>query len=414
MRNRSFRDILAIVLGQGLALAGVAIGTRIITEYVSTQTYGKAKLLIGISSLFSGILVQPFNQFSMREYRDAIRSGDEKLFERFAFESVLKIALFTCLLVGVATMFYDRFISAVSILSIIALFLIIVGDSFYSLESSILISCKRQLDVSILQIINQWGVPFIIVLFVYCIKDEVTFFLLAQGTFLVGIGIFFFARRLNNLNATAENNLLWREEAKKFVIPLLGVGVLNWIVNVGDRYILEYFHGASAVGIYSAAYGLMSTPFLVLGGMVARYVYPFWYKYSAEKDVKSEENIKKYMLLTTVIISFLGVILVMLFKDWLALILLSRNYRGGAIKLMPWIAGGYALLIVAWAFDISAYAKKKTKVITISYCVAAGVNILLNILLIPRIGALGAAISTFITFLAYLTAMVSFSFKAKI
>lgn len=159
MRNTSSRDILAILLGQGLALAGVAVVTRIITEYVSTETYGGAKLLIGISSLFSGILLQPFNQFSMREYRDAIRGGDEKLFERFAFESVLKIALFTCVLAGVATMFYDTFISAVSFLSIIGLFLIIVGESFCSLESSILVSSKKQLEVSILQIINQWGVP---------------------------------------------------------------------------------------------------------------------------------------------------------------------------------------------------------------------------------------------------------------
>lgn len=409
MRNTASRDILAILLGQGLALAGIAIGTRIITEYVSTETYGRAKLLIGISSLFSGILITPFNQFSMREYRDAIRNGEEKLFEKFAFESVLKIALFTCVLAGVATMFYDTFISAVSFVSIIGLFLIIVGESFYSLESSILVSSKKQLEVSILQIINQWGVPFITVMFIYFIKDEVTFFVLAQGTFFIGVGIFVFVKRLNNLDTVAAKYLVWKEEAKKFVIPLLGVGILNWIVNLGDRYILEYFHGASVVGIYSAAYGLISTPFMAIGAMVARYVYPFWYKYSAEKDIESEKNIKKYMLITTVIISFLGVILVVSFKGLLASMFLSKNYSGGAVKLMPWIAGGYGLLIVAWAFDISAYAKKKTKVITISYCIAAGVNIVLNILLIPGIGALGAAISTFLTFLVYLIAMVLFS-----
>ena len=72
-----------------------------------------------------------------------------------------------------------------------------------------------------------------------------------------------------------------------------------------------------------------------------------------------------------------------------------------------WLAAGYGFLGVAMSFDLAAYGANKTKNIMVAYLVSAMVNFSLNLFLIPRLAAEGAAIATMIALLVYLLVMVS-------
>ena len=81
IRNRS--NISSAVIGQVLGIAGIAVGTRVLTEHASTATFGEAKLFLGTVTFLIGLLIRPFIQFVMREYHDALSQGEEAPFRTF-------------------------------------------------------------------------------------------------------------------------------------------------------------------------------------------------------------------------------------------------------------------------------------------------------------------------------------------
>src|SRR5689334_20985977 len=83
--------IMAVVLGQGFATLGLVVGTRLLTQFASTSTYGDARLVLGIIGLCSGLLIQPFSQFAMREYHDAENNERALAFEVYVRSILLKI-----------------------------------------------------------------------------------------------------------------------------------------------------------------------------------------------------------------------------------------------------------------------------------------------------------------------------------
>jgi O-antigen/teichoic acid export membrane protein len=75
----------------------------------------------------------------------------------------------------------------------------------------------------------------------------------------------------------------------------------------------------------------------------------------------------------------------------------TQDYYSGAI-ILPIIIEGYFLqFLYTWPVNCSLYYKK-TRGIAIFTVIAAALNIILNIILIPKYGILGAAIATMISF----------------
>jgi O-antigen/teichoic acid export membrane protein len=60
-------------------------------------------------------------------------------------------------------------------------------------------------------------------------------------------------------------------------------------------------------------------------------------------------------------------------SEWLAFLLLGPSFRSGA-SLMPWIAGGYALIIVAHVFERVCFAYGQTRWVLVIQAAAAAVG----------------------------------------
>ncbi|MEN8197972.1 MAG: polysaccharide biosynthesis C-terminal domain-containing protein [Pseudomonadota bacterium] len=72
---------------------------------------------------------------------------------------------------------------------------------------------------------------------------------------------------------------------------------------------------------------------------------------------------------------------------------------------MVWIAGGYGFVAVANTFEMEALADKKTMVLTIAYGLAATTKIVATVVLLPKVGILGAAQATCLAFAVYMTVL---------
>lgn len=405
------RSIFAILVGQAVAMAGVACGTRILTECASTKTYGEAKLILGFISFFTMILIQPFNQFVMREYHDAVDVKNTLAFEAFVRLALLRITLITGAMVVLALITYRSITRTLDWVAIIAAGSYLVGEAIWTLEKSLMITCNRQIMASIMQGAEQWGLPLFASVGLLFLGNSAGIFIMSQAVlWFGGVVIIAWVGHLVIFNRSFhynhEQRTYWLKEARQFISPMVGLGIFQWIVNLVDRYILAYFHGSSVVGQYSAIYGLCSFPLVVLGGMAARFLYPIWFRSATQRKVSLEKKIFTNMILFTASFAFVAVFVVILFSQNIANILLAAEYRVGATDLMVWIVAGYGLLIIAYAFEMRTYARKMTVRITVAYGLAAIANVLLNLRWIPRIGALGAAKATCATFAVYLLAMI--------
>ena len=412
IRNRS--NISSAVIGQVLGIAGIAVGTRVLTEHASTATFGEAKLFLGTVTFLIGLLIRPFIQFVMREYHDALSQGEEAPFRTFTRRSLIWLAGGTAILLAGGLTIFRLSLGQSFLIIPLAVGAILIFQSFVDLERGLLITRNQQGWTSLLVICQHWGLPLGTALALTIIVDTPTVFIAAQATiclWLVSTAFLVASRSSGSTRGSEprqEQVRLWIVEARKFIVPLLGIGIFQWVVSIGDRYILAGYTDLSEVGKYAAVYGLISAPFLALITLLSRILYPFYYSSAAKQNLIQLRRLRLATIIGTTAVATLAVLLVILLGEPISRLLLAEQYRSGVRPVLVWLSIGYGLLTVSFAFETNAFATKKTYKMTFAYGVAAAVNIAANLVLIPKNGILGAAQATCVTFAVYLLILACF------
>lgn len=186
------------------------------------------------------------------------------------------------------------------------------------------------------------------------------------------------------------------KEMLKYSLPMMPTTVIWWITNVSDRFMVTYFWGSGENGIYSAAYKIPTIIALVAG------VFNEAWQLSAISESKDIEETKAFF--SNVFeryssILFLGCSALIPFTQIATRLLLDDSYFD-AWSFMP-------VLLIATVFSSlvtfigTIYTvKKKTAMSFITAAFGAILNIILNLALIPQMGAQGAGIATAISYFA--------------
>lgn len=182
----------------------------------------------------------------------------------------------------------------------------------------------------------------------------------------------------------------------KYGIPLIPNTALLWIIHTSDRYMVSYFLGVTTTGIYAAAYTLGNlTSFLL--GPVGTVLFPMVSKLFDEGNVTETKIYLKYsvkylMMLTIPIASGISILAQPLLQT-----LTNPEFLPGAM-VVPWVAFGLVIFSFRNICTFNLYLVKKTHWVGIILGISAILNIGLNLLLIPRMGIVGAAVATLITY----------------
>ena len=194
-----------------------------------------------------------------------------------------------------------------------------------------------------------------------------------------------------------------------FTLPLLPTVLCYWFINLGDRYVIGYFMGADAVGVYSASYGLgsMLTFFYAPISIALLPAITNLYENNKIQELKTHLTYSLKFLLMFTIPSFFG--LSILSKSIL-MTLTTSEFIGG-YSIVPIIALAIILFNCGNINMNVLFLLKKTKIVGLIYGAFALINMILNIILVPLIGIIGAAIATLITFMTQLFVASIISFK---
>jgi O-antigen/teichoic acid export membrane protein len=177
-----------------------------------------------------------------------------------------------------------------------------------------------------------------------------------------------------------------------------------------DRFILEYFKGTSDVGIYSACYRIGIVMNLVITGFKVAWT-PFFL------NLKDEESNKEIFTKIFTYFCYGGLIVFLtfsLFADDLVKInvagytLLNQNYWGG-LFIVPYILMAYLFSGLYLNLTVASFFQNKIKYLIISSGIGCAGNIIFNLILIPLLGMLGAAISTMVSYMLMFFVLYFFS-----
>lgn len=166
------------------------------------------------------------------------------------------------------------------------------------------------------------------------------------------------------------------------------------ILNMSDRYFLKGYKSFEATGIYSVGYkfGMLIDPVFVgpFNQLFTPLKFETWKKKNASEIFNDMFN--KYHL-----IGGFFLISISVFTKF-ALILFNMNDYLVAFKIVPFIILSYFIYGKAAFYSLGIQVKNKTYLDGVVMMSGGVLNIILNILLIPKIGMYGAAIATVISY----------------
>lgn len=379
------------------AVIGIVSG-KLIAQFVLPEQFGLYNLQFASFTFFFSFLVGPTLVFIKASYQNLVPEFGFKPF--FVILSAFAVILGIILIAFFKLFYHDVKIDNYFyylILPLIPLNIItsLVTDQFNVLDKINLFSSSSILKSII-------GICFLVTSFSILPIYFDGYLILWGMQLIIGfVSLFYFILKFERYTSISKINysVLFKKHFA-FTTPLMFLALWSWINNYFDRYAIENYMTLKDVGIYNASYGLGSKFFLLLSPIFMVLLTPQIYN---DIDIKSKKYIikkfsKNYFFLGIIILFFLFFL-----TDFIGNVFLSKAYKEG-FNIIFWLALVYFIMTITYLFETIFYAKHNTKVILNSNIVSALLNILLNILLIPIFGLVGAVISMI------LSTLIRFSF----
>jgi O-antigen/teichoic acid export membrane protein len=185
----------------------------------------------------------------------------------------------------------------------------------------------------------------------------------------------------------------------KFGVPMIAFELAGVILNIGDRYIIQGVLGSTALGIYSAGYNFCEYVQIILLSSIGQAIMPMyvrsWEEHGEEQTRRIVGQVLYYYLMIALpVIAGLSAV-----GEDLLVFLASEKYRESA-TIIPYIIAGMAIDSMVVIVGAGLYIHKRTLIIASLVAGCAALNVLLNVLLVPHFGIVGAGIATLISYAA--------------
>ena len=184
-----------------------------------------------------------------------------------------------------------------------------------------------------------------------------------------------------------------RNDMLKYSVPLMPTIILWWVINVSDRYMVTYFIDSSANGLYTAA---SKIPNFII--MFSSIFIDAW-QLSAVDEYDNKDRAKFFTNVFRVYsggVFFAASVLIILTQLFTKILVAPSYYESWKYVPILIIATSMSCLV---NFLASVYmAEKKSVMAMVTALSGALTNIILNLILIPRNGANGAAMATVAAF----------------
>lgn len=387
-----FRDMVKYSPSKIIGMLGNAIIVPVYTSLLSPEQYGLYSLSIALLSFLCIIFSDWVGLSGLRFFKYHQMSQDMPKY----LTTLVTILVSNIFLMYVfAFLFRDNFYSFFNIPAkyFLAILVLIIPVAIRALLFQLLRAQLKSMSFTLSTIINQF---LTILLSVFFIK----FFHLGAMSLLLGMGV---SISLIDLLLIYQSNILsWFKLQKiewnsvlpifKYGIPIAATSLSAWIINQSNKFVMNSIHGFSEVGIVGVAYGLTLPLLMTIFSIITVAAIPrIINMYEERIDVRPLiSRFTGYYIL----ISLPVIIVISLYSADYVQMLSSNDKFQIAFKLIPYFAFGTFFMALTDYTTLQYHLANKTYIEFIIKLTSGIANIVLNILLIPKMGLVGVGIAT--------------------
>lgn len=195
-----------------------------------------------------------------------------------------------------------------------------------------------------------------------------------------------------------------------FGVPTLLSNASYLAVTSVDKYLIGFFLGTLFVGYYAPAYSLGNfITFLIIP--IGFVLSPAVSKSYDEGKIYEVRTKLRYSLKYFLIVAIPAVFGMSVLMKQILTVFTTQEIASNAFFVTPLVAFSILFYGASDIFSQILALVKKTKIVGLIWACAAILNIVLNLLFIPRFGILGAAIATLVAYAAAFALIWYYSFK---
>jgi len=369
----------------------------VLTRYLGAEGYGLWVQAMATISIFLPLMVLglPYSMMRIFPSRDSIEDISKDFYSISSLVALASLTVSTILFLFPQFLADSIFEGHILVVRIVAVTLFLY--SMVNLMKNVFRAFREMKKYAILNMSYQLGeiiLAMFLVVVGFGLIGALMGLLIVRGlvfVLLIFLSIKRFTFSLPELSRT--------KEYLDFGVPTIPSNLSHWIVSTSDRYLIGFFLSATFVGYYNPGYSIGHlVPFMIAGvyGFVLPPTLSEYYENGNISDLEQvlELSLKYFLILS--IPFFFGMFL--LYEP--ILLLLTGDVviasEGGIIAIYSAFTGliyGVGVLLTQ-----ILVLKKRTKIIGIKWTIAAVVNLGANIVLIPMLGIIGAAITTVLAY----------------
>jgi len=423
-------SLIKITRGAGIIFIGTAVGLLLafvskvmLVRYITPSEYGIFSLGLVFFNIIVAVSRLGLHQGTPRfiaYYRG--KKNNERLSE--VARSSIKIALFASVLLALCLFFTSNLIStdfihdqalatpleifaiAVPFLTLVNIFSLIFQGFEKATPNVYFGILQNVLFLVFLGLVIVLSLSFLSTIYAFVASVVVTFLAFAIYTFrknplpqsLAGgesstfVSLFkgFWGRSGGGTSAGEAKSVA--RELLVFSLPVLGSVILWRIMTWMDTLMLGYFVTSDRVGLYNGAVPLAHLLPVILSSFNFLYL-PLASQFYARNQMEELKRIYQVLAKWIFIIALPVFLILLLFPDTVLGFIFGTAYveAAGALRVL---AAGYFILVCLGINTNTLTVMGRTRFVMWSTLVSVVVNIILNVLLIPRLGILGAAVAT--------------------
>ncbi len=182
-------------------------------------------------------------------------------------------------------------------------------------------------------------------------------------------------------------------------LPIAAALALDILLSAADRFLIAAFLGEAAVGAYAAGYGVADKTVLLICAWAAMAGAPLMMAAYEADGPQTAAKEGRGLIRTLLLFGMPAAAGLALVADPLARAMIGEDLREAARPIIPWIAVAGLLngLLIHYASEAFQLARRTGLRALLMIC-PAGLNIALNLFLLPMLGLMGAVYATVISY----------------
>ncbi|MBS1514731.1 MAG: oligosaccharide flippase family protein [Bacteroidetes bacterium] len=390
------KNTLIYTIGTILPKAASFVLLPIYTKFLSPAEYGILSsmwALEGIATIFFSLSL---GTSVFRLYWDY---EDEELRKKFL--GTIYVAIGISSLVWLALIFIfqnliDGIYNSISFFPYFAFSMVTICiTGFFDIPQKLLMIREKAMTYVTLSILFFLLNSGLILYFVVWLKQGASGYLLAT---LIATAVFFPVYLIiGKQNISFNFHFPYFKAALLFALPGIPTLLSSWVLDLSDRIFIERYFSLTEVGIYSLSYKIAGIALILSSSFNLAYRPVFFRLANSEEQETTRKNIYDFNNLFLVLLLFFFFALSFFSKE--IIVLFFDSSYSSAYLYIPVIALAYFLSVMGGLIARYFEQSKKMKQNMYIYIFSSLVNVAFNFLLIPSLGAFGAAYSTLLAML---------------